>query len=131
MSKLVIIDKDPMEHFVIKHLLKENTYFSQVTHATDANLVIEFIEEHKHNPDLLPDIIFLDLTLPHLGSCDFLNGLLNLYNQLLKDIDVYLLSPSIHDDDVKLSTQYPFVRSLFSKPLDEEALTGIIVQANT
>ena len=129
MSKLVVINADPMEHLLIKHLLKHCSAFSQVTYVLDGSFIIEFIEEYSLNESILPDVILLDLAMPYLSSWDFLDRLHRIYDNVKKKIDVYLLTPFIHHNDVERLSKYPFVKSVISKPLNTEILNNLTLYA--
>jgi CheY-like chemotaxis protein len=125
MSKLVVIDDDPIDHFLMQHILYGNAHFENTTYTMDGSLVLEFIEENKSKPEKLPDAIFLDLNMPMFSGWDFLDGYKALSPGVDKDIKVYIMSSSVHPADMERSTHYPFVRSFISKPLKQNTLREI------
>ncbi len=40
MRKLVIIDDDPIDHFMMKHILRDKTYFDTTTYTVYGALVL-------------------------------------------------------------------------------------------
>jgi CheY-like chemotaxis protein len=64
MSKLVIIDDDPVHHFLMRYTLSNNSYFDTTTFTMDGSTVLEYMEENKSYADKLPDMIFLGLNRP-------------------------------------------------------------------
>jgi CheY-like chemotaxis protein len=126
MNKIVIIDDDPIDHFLIQHIMQDNNYPNNTTYTMDGSLVLDYIEQNKHQPELLPDVIFLDLNMPKFSGWDFLDRFRLLSTDLQKDIQVHILTSSVRPLDKERSTQYPFVKSYISKPLNE----SVIIEMN-
>jgi|SRR6185312_6123381 len=122
MKKLVIIDDDPIDHFVMKHALRGNTFFDTTTYTIYGSLVLDYIEENKSNPEKLPDVILLDLNMPKFSGWDFLNRMQELSSDIRKNIRVHVLSSSIRPVDKENAEKYPFVRSYMSKPLSPDMI---------
>jgi CheY-like chemotaxis protein len=125
MNKLVIIDDDPIDHFLIQHIMQDHNYANNTTYTMDGSLVLDYIEQNKHQPELLPDVIFLDLNMPKFSGWDFLDRYELLLPHLQKDIQVHILTSSVRPLDKERSAQYPFVKSYMSKPLKESVIIGI------
>lgn len=125
MSKLVVIDDDPIDHFLMQHILHGNEHFDKTTYTMYGSLILDYIAENKSDPEKLPDAIFLDLNMPMFNGWDFLDGYKQLSPGVGKDIKVYIMSSSIHPADKERSSRYPFVRSFISKPLKQNTLREI------
>jgi CheY-like chemotaxis protein len=125
MKKLVIIDDDPIDHFLIKHILRGHDYFDTTTYTIYGSLVLDYIEENKANPDKLPDVILLDLNMPVFSGWDFLERMQSLSAGIRKNIKVHVLSSSIRPTDREMAEHYPFVRSFISKPLEPKMIENI------
>jgi CheY-like chemotaxis protein len=78
----------------------------------------------------LPEVIFLDISMPILGGWEFLDKL----NELLADtpahlwndkLRVYILTSSNSPMDKSRSTDYPMVRKYIEKPLHTDLLTQL------
>jgi CheY-like chemotaxis protein len=126
MNKLVIIDDDPIDHFLMQHILQDNSYFDHTTYTMEPSLVLDFIEENSSDPDTLPDIIFLDLAMPQFDGWDFLDRFQSLIPALGKNIKVYILTSSVRPIDKERSKHYPFIKSFISKPLEQSTINEII-----
>lgn len=117
MSKLVIIDDDPIHHKIVQYMLTKNELSKETTYAFDGKLVLDYLQENRMKISALPDYIFLDLYMPNNSGWDFLNGLQDIYKTLRKEIQVYVVSSSIFQMDINRSKGYPFVKSYITKPL--------------
>ncbi|RZK17542.1 MAG: response regulator [Hymenobacter sp.] len=65
----------------------------------------------------VPDLILLDLNMPIMDGWEFLDALGNL--SLQQPMCVFVLTSSIHPDDMAKATHYEQVKGYFSKPLDK------------
>jgi len=126
MRKLVIIDDDPIDHFMMKHILRGKNYFDTTTYTIYGSLVLDYMEEHKAEPDKLPDMIFLDLNMPGLSGWEFLERMEQLQNDMDKDIRVYVISSSLRTSDMEGSSKYSFVNEFISKPVDSRQVERIV-----
>ena len=126
MRKLVVIDDDPIDHFMMKHILRGKNYFDTTTYTIYGKLVIEFIEEHKAEPDMLPDVIFLDLNMPEFSGWDFLERMEKMQHEVGKNIQVYIISSSVRNADKEASSKYPFVSDFLSKPVESSDIERIL-----
>jgi len=125
MKKLVVIDDDPIDHFVMKHALRGNDYFDTTTYTIDGALVLDYIEENKSTPDKLPDVIILDLNMPIFSGWDFLERFQEMSSGISKNIKVHVLTSSIMPADRENAEQYPFVRSFISNPFESAEIKSL------
>ena len=125
MCKLVLIDDNPIDHYIMRTMLYNNDVCQQATYTYDGSMVIEFMEENKANTNSLPDVIFLDLTMPDFSGWDFLEKFEKLKGDLKKPVELYVMTSSVRDSDRERSIQYECVSSFISKPLSKQALNNI------
>src|SRR4051812_3810110 len=119
MCKVVIIDDNPTDHYIMQRLLHNNYNCKQATYTFDGRLVLDFLEENKET-GLLPDIIFLDLDMPRLTGWEFLEELEIFNANARKNVQVYIMSSSIRSADVFHSKKYACVSSFMTKPLSRD-----------
>lgn len=126
MRKLVFIDDDPIDHFLMKHILRGKNYFDTTTYTVYGSLVLDYIEEHKSEPEKLPDMIFVDLNMPLFSGWDFLKRMEKMQHKISKDIPVFVISSSLRPDDKATSSKYSFVQDFISKPVNSEEIERIV-----
>ena len=126
MRKLVFIDDDPIDHFLMKHILRENNRIDTTTYTSYGSLVLDFIEQHKSEPEKLPDMIFVDLNMPDFTGVDFLERMKAMLHEVEKDIPVFVISSSLHPDDKAIGNSYPFVQDFIGKPVNIEQIHRIV-----
>jgi CheY-like chemotaxis protein len=126
MRKLVIIDYDPIDHFMMKHILRGKNYFDTTTYTVYGALVLDYIEENKCQPEKLPDVIFLDLNMPEFSGWDFLERMEQMQHEVNKNIQVYIISSSVRHIDKEASAKYRFVSNFISKPIESSEIERIM-----
>jgi len=125
MKKLVVIDDDPIDHFLIKHMLHRSEYFDTTTYTVYGSLILDYIEEYSKSPEKLPDVILLDLNMPVFSGWDFLERMQSISAIIQKNIKVHVLTSSVWPEDSEQAERYPFVRSVISKPLKPNTIERI------
>ena len=126
MRKLVFIDDDPIDHFLMKHILRGKNYFDTTTYTVYGELILDYIEENKAEPEKLPDMIFLDLNMPQYSGWEFLERMERLQNEIDKDIQIYVISSSLRPADRATSSKYSFVSEFISKPVEHSEIERIV-----
>lgn len=125
MCKVVLIDDNPIDHYIMRTMLYNNEACQQATYTFDGSMIIEFMEENQSEPGRLPDVIFLDLTMPDFSGWEFLEKFEKLKANIKKHIELYVMTSSVRDSDRERSTQYGCVSSFISKPLSRQMLNSI------
>jgi len=129
MCKVVLIDDNPIDHYIMRTMLYKNEVCEQATYTFDGSMIIEYMEENKGEATKLPDVIFLDLTMPDFSGWEFLEKFDKLQGSLNKHVDLYVMTSSVRESDKERSTKYGCVNSFISKPLTKQALNSICQQA--
>ncbi|MDB5137273.1 MAG: response regulator [Mucilaginibacter sp.] len=126
MKKLIFVDDSPLDHFILKRILKKYQLLYEVNCTACGEEVTEFLEKNKQDADSLPDIILLDIYMPHFNGWAFLEKIQSLYPLLAKPPNIYILSSSINPKDIAQARQYYFVKSFIFKPITKEVLEKLI-----
>ena len=129
MCKVVLIDDNPIDHYIMRTMLYRNQVCEQATYTFDGSMIIEYMEAHQSEPKKLPDVIFLDLTMPDFSGWEFLEKFDKLQNTLKKHVNLYVMTSSVRESDKERSTKYSCVNSFISKPMSRQMLDNICLQA--
>jgi CheY-like chemotaxis protein len=86
------------------------------------------LEENKSNPEALPEIILLDLSMPVMDGWQFLDAFTKLNPKIGKKITIYICSSSISPDDVTRSKTISAVTDYIIKPITKDKLIEMIAK---
>ncbi|MBZ9731373.1 response regulator [Salegentibacter sp. JZCK2] len=124
-----IIDDDPIYTFGAKRKLKQIN-ISKSVRALDNGK--EALEELHHlaitEKSKLPDLILLDINMPHMDGWQFLKELENM--SLKVDATVYLVTSSVDPRDIEKARASRHVCGYLNKPLQTENILGILEEVN-
>ena len=124
--RVMLIDDDDINNFYCTEIISE-LKFSQTADAyTSARKGLEALGDSLRSaPDLLPEIIFLDLNMPVMNGWDFIREYRVLQREMDHRIPIIILSSSVYERDKERAGQMPEVVEFISKPLSEETLAYI------
>lgn len=125
MSKLVLIDDEPVFHKIVQMTIRNTELSKEATYSFDGEVILEYLEEKKLESQALPDYIFVDLYMPSFDGWDFLNRFQKLYKSLQKNIKIYVVTSSVNPADINRSKLYPFVTTFISKPIMKNVFDDI------
>ena len=91
--------------------------------ATEA---LTYLDNHIHDPSLLPNLILLDLDMPLINGFGFLERFNNYSNSIKAACAIVVLTASDVLSDIEKMKTNPNVLKLIAKPLDKNALIPVM-----
>jgi CheY-like chemotaxis protein len=126
---ILIIDDDEINNFIAAKLIKKVESKSIVNTCLNGLEGIDYLKGLLDNQEQMPDVIFLDINMPVKNGWEFLDEYENFKSSIQKEINIYMLSSSVYNDDIKKSETYSDVKRFISKPLTLEKLENLITNA--
>ena len=120
MTKLFIIDDDPINNYISEHSLRLNNPEIDLQIFVNPVEAVAFLNTLPFSPDVL---LLLDLNMPQMSGWQVMERLVNLY-------DTYILSSSISQSDKEKSRAYQNVKGFISKPLNRAISERILSKQN-
>src|ERR1700743_118685 len=110
MKRVYLVDDDPIFVFLVKKILETVNSSLIIEIFRDGDMAITHLETIKDDPQLLPDLIFLDLNMPVLDGWGFLDQYATMHDKLTKDPTLYILSSTISTEDITRAVNYRLIR---------------------
>lgn len=116
MINIVLIDDDPISTFITEKLIFKNI-------KIPFNLFkFESAKEALDEIDCIqPNYLFLDLNMPEMSGWDFLEK----YNYQKNNPEIYILTSSVDERDIRRAGRYSQVKKYLSKPLINQSIKNI------
>jgi len=123
-KKILLIDDDSIHNIITKKFIELFSPTSLVKEFMEVSKSLEYLEqEAKGN---FPDYIFVDLRMPVHDGFYFLDQIEILYQKKLKNSNVYVVSSSSLESDIKKSLAYGFVNGFIEKTKLKNSLKKIL-----
>jgi CheY-like chemotaxis protein len=126
MKKVYLIDDDDIYVFLTKKTILKVREDVDVEVFSDGLQAITHLKEVQGQPDLLPDVIFLDLNMPVMDGWGFLKEYQDLAPAFARRNELYIVSSSISPHEIERSKSIPEVSEFIIKPLVKEKFLEIL-----
>lgn len=123
-SKVCIIDDDPIFVFGILRFLKLAHLGEEFVHYANGKVALEGLQENLKSKEFIPDLIMVDLNMPVMDGWQFLEKYAKEdfpVNQL-----IFIVSSSIDPADRKRAEIFPFVSEFVVKPVSPTRLKELV-----
>ena len=116
-----LIDDDKIYQFTAKMILEATGLTSNIKTFFNGKEAIDFLTHpDNQHPDILPDVIFLDINMPIMNGWDFLKAFELVHETLPKKIVIYVVSSSVDESDIQKSRGFEIVTDYVIKPINRE-----------
>jgi CheY-like chemotaxis protein len=112
---LLVIDYDYINIFIIKKIVEKTGYDINMVAKTNGQLAIEHLNTVLSSNQPFPHLILIDINMPVLNGWEFLEAYDNL--DVSQQVDMYMLSSSVYENDIEKAKTYKKVKGFISKPL--------------
>ncbi|WP_316820544.1 response regulator [Pedobacter gandavensis] len=126
LKKIALIDDDSTFVFLTKRMMKAANISTHIDEFNDGLQALTFLKANRNNEEVLPDVIFLDLSMPIMDGWEFLEEFTVERPSIQKSIILYIVSSSISPHDIERSRDYSVVSDFIIKPLNKERFVQIM-----
>jgi CheY-like chemotaxis protein len=122
---LYLVDDDDTYQFLASEIIKSTNLVNQIEIFSNGAEAINYLKSVQ-NPDLLPEVIFLDIFMPVMDGWGFLDEFVRLSPDLKKKILIYIISSSIDPTDVERASSISDVTGYIVKPITRDKFMNMI-----
>lgn len=128
-STVMLVDDNEIDNFINQKMIEGCNFAEKVYVHTSGRSALEFLQNIERNKDfpreLIPQVIFLDISMPIMDGFQFVDEFRKLSPQITKDVKIMLLTSSINPLDQQKSTAISHITNYMNKPLTKEHLSKI------
>ena len=130
-ANILIIDDEYLSSFIFQKLVKKVMADSEITTCSNGKCALDKLIEIKNKDvNLLPNYIFVDISMPVMNGWEFLEKYEDLNIDPLGKCKIYILTCSLFRYDMMKSASYHTVKDYILKPLDFEKLKKVFVEVD-
>ena len=124
-SMVSVIDDDDLFQFIIKKLLQSTKVIDAILPFRNGEEAFNYFLENKVHPELLPDVVFLDLDMPVMNGWQFLEQFIKTTFAKRK-IRIYICTVSINPRDREIYKHFSKLSGYLIKPITREEIQDIL-----
>ncbi len=124
-SVVMLVDDNELDNFINKKLLENEKFADTVLVHQSAQSALDELKKFENLPESQPNIIFLDIMMPHMDGFGFLDEFGKLSESLKKKVKIVMLSTSESFKDLNKANQSKYVYKFLNKPLNKPVLDAI------
>jgi len=126
LKKAMIIDDDELNNYICSKIITYSGFANNTVDFTNAKVAFDhLIKIINQNPNELPEIIFLDLSMPVLDGWSFLEEYEKLDRTYKDKIYLSILTTSVFKRDKDKAKRHADVNTYLCKPLSTDELYRI------
>jgi len=118
-KNILLIDDDPIFVYLMRRIINSTSYTCEINEFTDGELAMNYLNGICDKNELLPDLIFLDLSMPVMDGWEFLKEYSRLRPAIKKDITLFIVSSSISPKEVERAKTFRAVNDFFDQTIGE------------
>ena len=127
----MLIDDDELDNYVCSKIITSSGFAKDTEDFTEVNSALAHLIKTMHeNPNELPEIIFLDLSMPNIDGWAFLKEYEKLDRNHKDKIFLSILTTSVFLRDKEKAKEYSDVKAFLLKPLSSDELYQINQEIN-
>jgi len=127
-THIVLIDDDPITNFINTKLITMSFDFTVTSFTSAGEALSDLRRRSASGFEALPDLIFLDINMPHMDGWEFLEEFKRLPDMPTDKSHIIMLSSSVDSEDRDRSKMYRCVHDFISKPLTKDKIKSLAME---
>ncbi len=124
--QLTLVDDDEVFVFLAKKAIKQTNLVELVKVFDNGQEILDYLLENQENPEKLPEVMLLDLSMPVMDGWQFLNEFHKLSPKLPKKINIFICSSSISPEEIEMANKMNEVSDFIIKPINKDKMIEVI-----
>ncbi|MEQ9187840.1 MAG: response regulator [Cryomorphaceae bacterium] len=125
-QRLFFIDDDELFVRIALKIVEGTKLVQDVSVFENGQTALDYLIEHVNDSAKLPEVIFLDLSMPVMDGWTFLDKIVPLKLTTHKKIEIYICTSSISPEDVERAKAIEAVSDYVIKPFTRDKFASIV-----
>jgi len=123
-KEIFIVDDDPIYRLIVLKMIKNRDASIEICECENGEIGLAELKKPERAGHKI--VVLLDINMPVLNGWSFLEELEknDFYN--LEQLDVYMVTSSVDENDKIKAKQFPFIKGFYHKPLSSEDIEWFI-----
>ena len=126
LKTLMLVDDDEIIVYLTKRIIAQTNLVELINVFGNGKDAIDYLKENLNNPDLFPEIIFLDLFMPIMDGWEFLEEYIKIKPKTSNPTTIYVITSSVSEEDIIKAKSYSVVTDYIIKPTTKENFIAIL-----
>jgi len=113
----MFVDDNNIDLLIGRKMVQLTGFTTKVISFNSADTALEYLRASAGQPRRIPEIIFLDLSMPIISGLDFLDLFGELPVSIRQTSKIVILTNSCDPRDIAQAAMYPIVVDVLRKPL--------------
>src|SRR5690606_38451830 len=96
-NKVMVIDDNEFDCYIAAKLISNSHPETTVLEFNSAESALQYLVDNQKNPDMLPELIFLDIYMPLMDGFDFIKMFRLLPQDATKHCEICIVSTTVDD----------------------------------
>lgn len=123
---IALVDDDRIFQLIAEKSIKATRLTNRIIQFSNGSDAINYLQEHANDESRLPDLLFLDISMPIADGWMFMEDYINLKPQMRKNIRIYMVSSSIDPRDIERARSMKYIEEYIIKPIGQDKFARII-----
>jgi len=125
-KRVMVIDDNEIDRYIANRNITRYAFAEEVITMESSRAALNFLESLKDTPELLPQLIFLDIRMPEIDGFGFLEEYEKLSDTVKQNCIIMMLTTSLNPSDHERAKNNQYVNRFLNKPLDKEKIDSLI-----
>ena len=125
-KRVMVVDDTYVDRFIAERNIRKFNFADDVIIKESALSALVFLKSVAQSPELIPDLIFLDIRMPEIDGFGFLAEYNWLPDCIKNHVEIVMLSTSLNPYDLERARKNPYVTQFVNKPLDKIVIQKLL-----